>query len=169
MIEVTMYDVSAEQAFDCIRSHAVAIVSLTSNPDTGEWVATVDSSRPQARFHWLRTDEGIADSIMGAVTQLGYVAGHQGQVMEPWEAHDAVCNGECLEADKEAGARDAAIRFMSMPYTARWHIIDRLGISVEVDRNCNSRQQALIWLERVREADKVAELIEALNKESRSA
>lgn len=153
MIEVTMYDVNAEQAFDCIRSHAGAIRSLTSNPDTGEWVAVVDVRLFGSGVnHWLRTNESIANHILSQVAALGYVAGHQGELSKDVTG---------------AEARDAAIRFMSMPYTARWHIIDQLGVSTEVDRNNNSQQQAFIWLERVRAAEKVAELIAALNKESR--
>lgn len=163
MIEVTMYDVNAEQAFDCIRQHAGAIRSLTSNPDTGEWVAVVDVKLFGSGVnHWLRTNESIADHILSQVAALGYVAGHQGELSKDVTGVEA---------------RDAAIRFISTPYTARYHMIDQLGIDVEVDRNNNTHQQTMIWLERVlpampwmsrsAAADKVAELIEALNKESR--
>lgn len=61
-------------------------------------------------------------------------------------------------------ARDAAIRFLSMPYTARWHMIDTLDIDVEVDRNNNSHQQSIIWLGRVRDANKIRELIRLLDE-----
>ena len=177
MIEVTMCDLTAEEAFDCIRAEAAAIRSITSNPDSGEWVAVVDTSR-DAPKSWIenwadKADAMVADRILERAAALGCVAGHQGPVMEPWEAHDAVCNGECLggwssrdtnRAVTAAEARDAAIRFMSMPYTARWHMIDKLGMEVEVDRNNNTHQQTLIWLGRVRDADKVRELIELLDK-----
>lgn len=79
MIEVTMCDVTAEEAFNCIRDEAGAIRSLTSNPDTGDWVATVDTTLDAP---WLEgaADTFVADRIIERAACRGFVAGHQGPV-----------------------------------------------------------------------------------------
>lgn len=193
VVRVSIAEASFAEVVSLIGPHHDLVSSITRGDD--EWTVT---------FRQCASIEFIVNGLLErAATEFGLVAGHRGledeTPMEPWEAHDAVCNGECLntgsrfglkcghcgitysaEADEtddgvcrkcdETGkvtadqARDAAIRFLSMPYTAKWHMIDTLDIDVEVDRNNNSHQQSIIWLGRVRDANKIRELIRLLDE-----
>lgn len=126
VVRVSIAGASFAEVVSLIGPHHDLVSSITRGDD--EWTVT---------FRQCASIEFIVNGLLErAATEFGLVAGHRGledeTPMEPWEAHDAVCNGD-----------------------------------VEVGRNNNTHQQTLLWLERVRDADKVAELIEALNKESR--